>query len=55
MIVSHYEIKANNNQRYYFISQKVPFAFRQRAVEIVDIADVQDLEVWGERYCQMTN
>jgi len=29
--------------------EQVPFAFRQRAVEIVDIADVQDLEVWGER------
>lgn len=55
MIVSHDEIMASNNQFYYFISHKVPFAFRQRAVEIVDIADVQDLEVWGERYCQITN
>lgn len=24
--------------------------FRQRASEIMDVADVQDLEVWGERY-----
>jgi len=29
--------------------EQVPFAFRPRTVEIVDIADVQDLEVWGER------
>ena len=54
MIVSQDEIIVNNNQ-FNFISHKVPFAFRQRAVEIVDIADVQDLEVWGERYCQITN
>lgn len=55
MIVSLDEIITTNNQFYYFKSHKVPFAFRQRAVEIVDIADVQDLEVWGERYCQITN
>ena len=24
--------------------------FHQRASEIMDVADVQDLEVWGERY-----
>ena len=26
------------------------FAFRQLAVEMVDVADVQDLEILGERY-----
>ena len=26
------------------------FAFRQLTAEMVDIADVQDLDVWGERY-----
>ncbi|KAJ7336501.1 hypothetical protein OS493_011706 [Desmophyllum pertusum] len=30
-------------------TDQVSFAFLQRAVEIVDIADVQDVEVWGER------
>ena len=40
----------NSNNQLYVILHKVPFAFHPRTVEIVDIADVQDLEVWGERY-----
>ena len=40
----------NSNNQLYVIFHKVPFAFHPRTVEIVDIADVQDLEVWGERY-----
>ena len=54
MIFSHDENIASNNQ-FYFIFHKVPFVFRQRAVEIVDTADVQDLEVCGERYSQITD